>query len=318
MRTPVFAVLLLLTASCAAVPTAAPPTPPSRLAAIPAEAVRRTPATDRYPPVLQVAGWSDPVPLPGPINTAGAEDSPFLTPDGRSLFFFFTPDLNAPPEQQLTDGVTGIYRSTLGPDGWGEPQRLVLQAPGELALDGCPTTLDDTLWFCTARPGNLRDIDLWTAVVRDGVWQDWHNAGPLINATYTVGEMHLSLDGTTMLFHRPRGEDLDLDLYVTERTAGGWSEPRSLAALNTAADEGWPYLSPDGLELWFTRFVDGSPAIFRSQRLGADWSPPERIVSPFAGEPTLDPAGNLIFVHHFVEDGRLIEADLYIAYRRAP
>ena len=56
--------------------------------------------------------------------------------------------------------------------------------------------------------------------------------------------------------------------------------------------------------------------MFRSKRLGGEWQEPELIVSTFAGEPTLDWAGNLYFVHHFYEDGVLIEADIYVAHRR--
>ncbi len=43
---------------------------------------------------------------------------------------------------------------------------------------------------------------------------------------------------------------------------------------------------------------------------------PELIVSQFAGEPTLDDAGNLYFVHHYFEHGQMIEADIYVAYRK--
>jgi len=39
------------------------------------------------------------------------------------------------------------------------------------------------------------------------------------------------------------------------------------------------------------------------------------IVSRFAGEGTLDEAGNLYFKHHF-HDGEAIEADIYVARRR--
>ena len=35
-----------------------------------------------------------------------------------------------------------------------------------------------------------------------------------------------------------------------------------------------------------------------------------------ATEPTLDDAGNLYFVHHFYENGAMIEADIYVAVRR--
>jgi hypothetical protein len=229
--------------------------------------------------------------------------------------FFFTPDMNLPPEQQVTDGVSGIYLSTSGPDGWGTPRRVTLQDAGQPALDGCPSLFGDTLWFCSARPGNLRGVDLWTAHLRQGSWQGWENAGALLNADFSAGEMHLSADGSAMVFHRPAVDRQDLDLWWTERSGDGWSTPVNLAALNSPDDDGWPYLTPDGRELWFTRFHQAAPGIFRSRLADSGWSAPEMIVWPFAGEPTLDAAGNLIFVHHFVDVDRPIEADLYVAYR---
>ena len=46
------------------------------------------------------------------------------------------------------------------------------------------------------------------------------------------------------------------------------------------------------------------------------WSKPELIVSQFAAEPSLDNTGNLYFTHHFFKDGKMIEADIYVAYRK--
>jgi hypothetical protein len=47
------------------------------------------------------------------------------------------------------------------------------------------------------------------------------------------------------------------------------------------------------------------------------WQPPELIISQFAGEPTLDDEGNLYFVHHFYQDGEMIEADIYLAEKKS-
>ncbi len=80
----------------------------TRESAIPSDAVKMTPATDVHPPVLHSSGWDAPVPLSSVINTAGAEDSPFILPDGNTLYFFFTPDVSVPAEKQVLDGVTGI------------------------------------------------------------------------------------------------------------------------------------------------------------------------------------------------------------------
>ncbi|MFO7943052.1 MAG: hypothetical protein R6U51_01950 [Anaerolineales bacterium] len=78
---------------------------------IPADAVKVLPETDIYPPKLHAAGWEEPTPLSAPINTAGAEVSPFITPDGQTLYFFFTPDPQILVQDQLSDGATGIYVS---------------------------------------------------------------------------------------------------------------------------------------------------------------------------------------------------------------
>jgi hypothetical protein len=68
--------------------------------------------------------------------------------------------------------------------------------------------------------------------------------------------------------------------------------------------------------LWFTRTYLGTPAIFQSLKSAGNWTAPQLIVSRFAGEPTLDDAGNLYFVHHFYENDVMIEADIYVAYKK--
>ena len=82
--------------------------------------------------------------------------------------------------------------------------------------------------------------------------------------------------------------------------------------MNTSDPEGWPALSPGGDELWFSR----NYSIWRSTRADGAWREGERIVSSLAGEPSVDAAGNLYFVHHYRMDGQLIEADIYVAYRK--
>jgi len=288
----------------------------ARLGAIPSEAVKQSPEADAYAPILRSAEFLDPVPLPAPINTAGVEDSPFIAPDGR-LYLWFTPLLARPPEAQLTDGVTGIYVASAEGDGWGEPARVALQDGDRLALDGCAFVGASRLWFCTAREG-LEGIHWFVARDVNGSWGEWQQADADLPQDGQVGELHFSADGQTLVFHsdRPQGAG-GRDLWMVVRQADGtWSPSVNLTDVNTEADEGWPYLSPDGQQLWFTRTYLGSPCIFRSLRGGDRWSEPELIVERFAGEPALDAGGNLYFVHHYLRDGVLIEADIYVALRR--
>ncbi len=281
---------------------------------IPADATRVTPEADDHPPVLHFEGWEDPVPMPGPVNTAGAEDSPFVTPDGQEFYFFFTPDVRIPAEGQLDDGVTGIYRSKRMAGTWSEPQRIILN--DDVSLDGCQFIREDTMWFCSVRTGGFREIDFYTAKRIDGQWTEWRNAGERLNVEIGIGEMHLSADGSSLYFHadKPEGKG-GLDIWLSRFVEGEWQDPQPVTPVNSFADEGWPFLTQDGRGLWFTRTWEGTPAIFRSINNGVDWQEPELIVSSFAGEPSLDIAENLYFTHHFYRNGEMIEADIYVAYR---
>lgn len=293
----------------------------SRTQAIPADAVKLGPENDPTPPILHNPQWLDPFPLPGPVNTAGSEDSPFISPDGTLLFFFFTPDSSVPAEQQLKDGATGIYYTARSSpsDPWAEPLFLPLAEPGEPALNGCPTLHENTLWFCSARAGGFRPLDMYTASFNNGSPSSWENAGEVLNREIGIGEMDLSTSGQDMYFHADLPGGLGgFDIWMTSRSTHGWTAPRNVSAVNSAETEGWPYLSPDGSELWFTRTWQGAPAVFRSRWNGEQWGEPELIISRFAGEPTLDAAGNLYFVHHFVRDGQILEADIFLALRRSP
>ncbi len=286
-----------------------------RSEAIPADSVKITPETDWHPPILHSDLYEMPVPLPGPINTAGAEDSPFILPDGNTLYFFFTPDVRVPVEKQLYDGATGIYKAVKNTDGsWGKPERVLLN--DDISLDGAEFIQDNIMWFCSVRPG-FTGINWYTAFLSGGKWQNWQYAGGQFPAGFEVGELHFSRDWQELYYHSARaGGKGGYDIWVTRKNNGGWQEPENIQAVNTAETEGWPYLTQDGHELWFLRTYMGSPAIFKSVKINGEWSEPELIISQFAGEPSLDNEGNIYFVHHYYRDGVMLEADIYMAKKK--
>ena len=311
LRLGLIAALTLLTFAACSSPEALSYPNRTRAEAIPANAVKRSPDGDLYPPILYSPDFMEPIPLPGPVNTAGAEDSPFIAPDG-TLYFFFTPDVRVPLEGQLTDDVTGIYAAPPLEGGFGEPERVWLQDPGLLSLDGCEFTDGEVMWFCTAREG-LTGLHWFTAAWADDRWSNWQIAD--FDPAYDVGELHIH--GDELYFHSSQPEGIGgIDLWLSTYLEGAWGEPVNLTSVNSEADDSRPYLTPDGDELWFTRWYMGTPAVFRSFRTQEGWIEPELIVSQFAGEPTLDAEGNLYFVHHFYDTGVMLEADLYVAYRR--
>jgi hypothetical protein len=312
------ALLALMLAACRAkapAPTRTPtqeppiPTPIDRLSRIPAGAVKMTAATDPHPPQVLLSGYAAPVPVPGAVNTAGGEDSPFITPDGNTLYFFFTPDVTIPAEKQLLDGVTGIYVSHRSDGQWGAPERILLQDPGKLALDGCEFVQGNVILFCSAREG-FTGIHWFMAQYRDGKWQDWKLAD--FDPSFQVGELHFTAQGSQFYFasDRPGGQG-GLDIWTSTRVDGVWQEPVNVAAVNTPDSDGWPALNPDESELWLTR----NYGLWRSQRVGGEWQTPEQAITSLAGEASLDQAGNVYFVHHYFEGDRMIEADIFVAYK---
>ncbi|MBN1245408.1 hypothetical protein JXA31_07425 [Candidatus Bathyarchaeota archaeon] len=143
------------------------PGTPARESVIPSAAVKMTPKADLYPPILHSDEWSQPVPLADAVNTAGGEDSPFILPDGDTLYFFFTPNVTVPAEKQILDGVTGIYVSTKQNGSWSIAERVILQDAGKLALDGAEFIQGDSMWFASAREG-YTGVNLFTAEFKDG------------------------------------------------------------------------------------------------------------------------------------------------------
>ncbi len=283
---------------------------------LPADAVKVTPGSDDHPPILHCTEFLPPEPVSGRVNTMGAEDSAFVLADGRTLYFWFTPDVRVPPEQQVLDGVTGIYVSHLLDGQWSEAQRVTLREPGDVCLDGGVYVRGDEMWFCSIREGNYREIDMWTARLSDGEWQNWQNAGELLNVGYGVGEMHITTDGQELYYHSDRpGGTGGRDIWMTERKDDTWSEPVNVTAVNSPDMDGWPFVTEDGSEFWITRTHMGTPALFRSIKTTSGWNEPELIISQFAGEASLDRSGNVYFTHHFFSEGQMIEADIYVARR---
>jgi len=318
VRTLIFLLILTILACGQATPT---PAPVDRYILLPD--IKYNLGSDFWPPTA-IDGWTQPLPLPYPVNTSGGEDSPFVLPEGQTLYYFFTPDVSIPAEKQLLDGVTGIWVTRRSGEIWSEPERVRLSDPGEMALDGCEFVLGNLMYFCTARAG-YTGIQWFIADFRDDSWMDWQYAGDVLKQLeYEVGELHITADGQELYFHSPRSESYGgLDICVSTKTPDGWAAPVNLGPLvNTPHDEGWPYISPDGQELWFygqSTIGRPGPALFRCLRQpDGSWGQSEEIVSTFAGEPTLSGDGQtLYFVHHyFSEDlSTMLEADIYVSYK---
>ena len=286
----------------------------NRLDKLPSDIVKRTPETDLYPPILHSNEFEEPVPMTLTINTSGAEDSPYFVPYDSTLYFFFTPDVRVEPQDQLLDEVSGVWKTVRVNGEWTEPERVWLTELGKLALDGAVAVQNNEMWFASAREG-YEGVNMFTAEKIGGEWMNWTYCGDRLMKDIGIGEVHIY--GDELFFHAdiPGGTG-DYDIWSTKRVAGSWMDPVNISAVNSSGMDGFPFVSKDYSELWFTRTYNGTPAVYRSKRVVNEWTTPELIVSQFAGEPTLDDEGNLYFVHHFYENDVMIEADIYVAVKK--
>ncbi|MHA1869960.1 MAG: hypothetical protein ACTSXF_03345, partial [Promethearchaeota archaeon] len=260
-----------------------------RSKAIPKDAVKITPDKDQHPPILNPifsSIWENPVPMEGPINTAGLEDSPYITPDGKDFYFWFKPDPNKDIASCLNDGSTGIYRSHYNGSNWSEPERVFL---GWDALDACPTFYNNQLWFCSIR--NNQNIQMYVADY-NGTDFEIDSIKPItqvIGKDYHIGELHIIDNGTKIFFGSVASDGLHCNISMTEKIGGVWQAPVPIDAINTQNNsENLPFVSSDGKELWFTRspIQNGSlgpPDIYRSVWNGSEWGAPQKVVESLVG-----------------------------------
>lgn len=288
------------------------PTQVDRHEAIPSDVAKVTPEEDPTPPILHSDEFQEPIPLPG-ISTAGAEDAPFIPASGEELYFYFAADVREPAETQIQDPVNGIWVSKRSGDAWEEPTLVWLQQPGTLSLNGCPFVDGDEMYFCSAREG-YSGLNWFRAERVDGEWTNWQIR--VFDPALRVGELHIQ--GNQLFFDSDRegGQGLTDIWMATSEDGGAFADPVNIEVVNSPEYDSRPYVSPDGNELWVTRWVDGSPSLFRSMKVEGEWQEAELMVSRFAGEATLDADGNLYFVHHFFINGTMREADIYVAYRK--
>jgi hypothetical protein len=283
---------------------------PQRESLIPSDAIKMGPENDKLAPKLLSDEFEKPILLAYPANTKGLEDSPFIMPDGNTIYIWFTPNNKMDVIEQSKDMVTGIYKFKKTEDGWSEPERVWLVNPGEPHLDGCGFFQEDSVWICGARQG-YTGLKWFKSKYSDGKWSiaEYVDFRP----EYEVGELHISNDGNTLYFHSSMsGGKGGLDIWRSKKIDGKWQEPENLVIVNSERDDGWPALNPIENELWITRDY----GIWRSKKIDGKWQEPEKIISDIAGEATLDKDDNVFFTHHYFEDGKMIESDIYVAYRK--
>lgn len=207
-----------------------------------------------------------------------------------------------------------------------EPEKF---APGIISTDGFELGLSfspdgHTAYFSQIGEGFKTSVIVYSHF-ENGQWtqpQPISSRGP-----YRDLDVFLSPDGKKMFFQSDRPvegtEAKDWDIWVSEKTPNGWSEPRNLGApINTPATETFPVVTADGT-LYFASDRPGGKGgdIYRSRFVNGRYTEPENIGAPvntaeFDSNAYVAPDESYMILGSSNYPGHLGNGDLYISHNR--
>jgi len=201
--------------------------------------------------------WSEAEPLPLPINTEKDDFDPFITPDGKRLFF--ASNRNNSGSYWDCD----IYVSLRDGEKWSEPALFdpVFRTPDKPDW-GATTTRDFKIFVFSSG----RDLDKPRSVQifqSNRVGNEWSVPELLpfpVNAGKWEATPYITPDGTTLYLNSSRGgpDKKDVDIWRFEFKEGKWTNPRLMDGPFLSDKHDYdPCLSPDGKKFYFTSDRDG-------------------------------------------------------------
>jgi hypothetical protein len=198
-----------------------------------------------YVAVKHRGRWSEPEPI-WFSDARYSDTDPWLTPDGRSLYFASNRASDGGPPRKDLD----LWRSRRDRSGlWSVPEPLgtAVNGPGpELG----PELHGDTLYFSSVRKGGKGGLDIYTARLTPDGFEGAAPLGAPFDSAASESDFTLSADGRRAAFWRMVGDKGVL--HVAERTPAGWSEPAALPSeVNIGPFNFTPSFTRDGRGLRF-------------------------------------------------------------------
>jgi hypothetical protein len=189
------------------------------------------------------AGWS------APERIAFSDDrytdsDPWLTPDGRTLYFVSDRPTASRPDKKDLD----IWRSRLVNGAWSVPEHLgdAVNSPGpELG----PEVHGGVLTFSSVRKGGRGALDLYATPIGDGLPGPATLLDGPFNSAESDSDLTFSADGRRAAFWR--GSGAVARILVSTKGAKGWSDPLPLEAADVGPFNFTPAFSADGQWLHF-------------------------------------------------------------------
>jgi Tol biopolymer transport system component len=242
------------------------------------------------------------------------ESDPFLTADGKKLFF-------------VRD--IGIWYSDWSDTGWTNAQIIGPQINVGGWFKQSPSVSPDgqKLYYVdAARDGYYWDI--WVSTW-DSSQSDWNtpvNLGWPVNTAGVEYSAHLAPDGMHLYFYSQTDEPDSLNpngrcgLYVSEWNGSNWSIPMEVAPSLLTCSNGsqYPSVTADSQWLYFDQYVSDGKSIFVSQWADSGWQTATDLrtqIGGRAGTPFISPSGETLFFAGSTDLGGYGSRDIWLIKR---
>jgi hypothetical protein len=167
-------------------------------------------------------GWAEPQPI-SCADDRWSDSDPWLTPDGRTLYFIST---RPAPGREEGRADYDIWRSHRIAGGWSAPEHLGPEVNGKGQELG-PELHGGTLYFASARRSGKGGIDIYAApALGKGFAPAALLEGPF-NSAASDSDFTLRADGKAAMFWRG-GDNGTAAIHIAYRQRAGWSEPVAL------------------------------------------------------------------------------------------
>lgn len=218
-------------------------------------------------------GWRVPTEVPFAAAPGVADADPFVTSDGRQLYFISARDNG-------TRDDFDIWTVRRGDDGqWGTPQRLPAPVNSEQSELLPRLTADGRLFFGSSRSGGHGQGDIYVGTpAADGSWRV-DNIGPPVSTSAYEYEAEVSRDGRQLAVIANRG--VRSHIYRYALVDGRWTEVEQVRA-NDAVFQVGPLFSPTADRLLFAQ-GDGPRS--------GEWFVVDLVPTPKTAWPPACPAG---------------------------
>ncbi|MHA2282357.1 MAG: hypothetical protein ACXAC5_16055 [Promethearchaeota archaeon] len=256
------------------------------------------------------------------INTPGWQDSVYIRPDGKELYFAYLPyvqkdffdlffgritEKDIKQRGPIRPGSHGMmnfetYVARRNKDGtWSRPINLNINSTysiysAKLSHDG------KELYYAIRNfEENYGADDIYVSKkLSDGNWGPPKNLGPNINTEYREDTPCLTADGKTMYFGRNKREMFGWKIMVSKKVNGKWSKAKKMekpinqGKLKKTANY-QPFITADGNEFYFTRIQQ---LYVSKKKPDGSWGKPKKVFPNLAvsGHASVTDDGRFLYL----------------------